>query len=298
VNPKVCVLGASGFVGSAIISRLEMVGIDWVGVSRNANDHPKFIQASLDDRDMLSELITDYSCVINAMGSHKPKDFESDTKLVFCQFWESIQKLNLILRDSKVDTLLHISSAGTVYGEYIDEPFKEDSLLLPISWYGRAKTIEESLYEKQAYEFGFNYKCARLANPFGNEVYTKHGFIDVLINTVKTGGIFNTFKDHGHCRDFIHSSDMAEVIVNILLMESTNPIEIFNVASGNSKSLSDLLIYTKKLIPEFTFKYDFIASDYDVRKNILDVSKIKALGIFPKQLKTSEDYIYRKLLSK
>ena len=68
---------------------------------------------------------------------------------------------------------------------------------------------------------------------------------------------------------------MAEVIVNILLMESTNPIEIFNVASGNSKSLSDLLIYTKKLIPEFTFKYDF-----------------------PKQLKTSEDYIYRKLLSK
>ena len=88
---KVCVFGATGFVGSAIVNELERQGVDWIGISRSANTHPNIVEASLSDTALLHDIISEYSCVVNAMGSFKPADFESNTKHVFQTFWENIQ---------------------------------------------------------------------------------------------------------------------------------------------------------------------------------------------------------------
>lgn len=287
---KVCVFGATGFIGSAITQKLEQEGYDWVGVSRSVNSS-KIVQAPLSQTDRLQNLISEYPVVINAMGAYKPEDFELNTKLVFQDFWENLQAFSKLLASSKVAKLLHISSGGTVYGETAGVPARESDWLKPISWYGKAKVIEESMLERVALQCGFQYLCARVSNPFGNSCFTKHGFVDVLLNMVKRGGVFNTFNNSKYCRDFIHAKDMAEVILALIEAEPKSKIEIFNVGSGKSICLHDVLKETKSLSPNFEYRLDRLPTDYDVVESVLNVSKLRDIGINTHEFITVTDYL-------
>ena len=75
INKKICVFGATGFIGSAIVNQLEENGIDWVGISRSDNNNPRIIKATLEDRDRLLEILNDYPVVINAMWSFETAYF-------------------------------------------------------------------------------------------------------------------------------------------------------------------------------------------------------------------------------
>lgn len=291
INKKICVFGATGFIGSAIVNQLEENGIDWVGISRSDNNNPRIIKATLEDRDRLLEVLNDYPVVINAMGSFKPADFESNTKTVFQHFWDNVQLLSELLSQSAVTELLHISSGGTVYGETDGEPATETDWLKPISWYGKAKVIEESILEKAALQAGFSYICARVSNPFGNSRFSNHGFIDVLLNTVKNNGVFNTFNNPSYSRDFIHCKDLAKTLIFLLEQKSTANIEIYNVGSGTSTSLHEILGIAKALNPNFNYNLDRLPTDFDVVKSALNINKLTKQGVDASSFKTVVSYL-------
>ncbi|MEO2267258.1 NAD-dependent epimerase/dehydratase family protein [Pseudoalteromonas sp. YIC-656] len=293
---KVCVFGATGFVGSAIVNELERQGVDWIGISRSANTHPNIVEASLSDTALLQDIISEYSCVVNAMGSFKPADFESNTKHVFQTFWENIQLFSELLSKSNITQLLHISSGGTVYGESQGVASVETDWLKPISWYGKAKVIEESMLEKVALQSGFTYTCARVSNPFGNSRFSSHGFVDVLINTVRNGGIFNTFNNPLYCRDFIHCQDMASALVKLLESRNSEQVEVFNVGSGESISLLDILSIAQAVRPDFEYKLERLTTDYDVVQSMLSVNKLEAFGVNTNSFITVEQYLKEKLM--
>lgn len=295
---KVCVFGATGFVGSAITKELEQQGYQWVGVTRTKSQNPNLIEASLSDSSTIQDIIAEYPLVINAMGSFKPADFEANTKHVFQSFWENTQLFSEILSKSKVKQLLHISSGGTVYGESHGTPSCESDWLKPISWYGKAKVIEESMLEKSALQGEFQYTCARVSNPFGNKRFSNHGFIDVLINTVLNDGVFNTFDNPDYCRDFIHCQDMAKTLIALLHIEHVNQFEVFNVGSGNSISLHDIIAYVKAIYTGFEYKLERLTTDYDVVQSVLDVSKLKKIGICTNEFISVEQYLKEKLSGK
>ena len=295
VLDKVCVFGATGFVGSAIVNELEHQGVDWIGISRSPNAHPNIVEASLTNTALLREVIAEYPSVVNAMGSFKPSDFESNTKHVFQSFWENVQLFSELLSTSRVSQLLHISSGGTVYGENAGVASLESDWLKPISWYGKAKVIEESMLEKVALQNNFKYTCARVSNPFGNSHFSSHGFIDVLINTVRNGGVFNTFNSSSYCRDFIHCQDMARVLVTLLRRDNKEQLEVFNVGSGSSISLLDILSIAQACKPGFEYKLERLTTDYDVVQSILSVNKLQNLGVTTQDFTTVEQYLNEKL---
>jgi len=295
INKKICVFGATGFIGSAIVNQLDEIGIDWVGISRSDNNNPRIIKAKLEDRDRLFEVLNDYPVVINAMGSFKPADFESNTKTVFQHFWNNLQLFSELLSQSAVTELLHISSGGTVYGETDGEPATETDWLKPISWYGKAKVIEESMLEKAAFQAGFKYTCARVSNPFGNNRFSSHGFVDVLIHTIRNGGVFNTFNEPLYSRDFIHCHDMAKALLHLLNRDTNKQLDVFNVGSGKSLSLIDILKFVELNISNFEYKLDRLPTDYDLVQSKLDVAKIKSFGVKTESFRTVESYLAEKL---
>lgn len=297
INKKICVFGATGFIGSAIVNQLDEIGIDWVGISRSDNNNPRIIKAKLEDRDRLFEVLNDYPVVINAMGSFKPADFESNTKTVFQHFWNNLQLFSELLSQSAVTELLHISSGGTVYGETDGEPATETDWLKPISWYGKAKVIEESMLEKAALQAGFKYTCARVSNPFGNSRFSNHGFIDVLLNTVKNDGVFNTFNNPDYSRDFIHCVDLAKTLIYLLEKKETANIEIFNVGSGVSTSLHEILRIAKTLKPSFNYNLDRLPTDFDVVQSALNINKLTKLGVETSGFKTVASYLEEGLMN-
>ncbi|MGB1197731.1 MAG: NAD-dependent epimerase/dehydratase family protein [Thalassotalea sp.] len=291
----VCVLGATGFVGSAITDSLEQQNIDWIGTSRFENDNPRIHSVSLDQQAKLVELLTDYPTVINAMGSFKPADFEQNTKSVFQCFWDNLQLLSQILAASPVEKMIHISSGGTVYGDTHGVPAKETDWLKPISWYGKAKAIEESILEKAALQSGFDYKCARVTNPFGNSNFSTHGFIDVLINTIKNGGVFNTYSNPLYSRDFIHCDDMAKSILSIAIEKQREPVDIYNVGKGRSTRFVDILNLAKEIAPSLEYQLERLDTDFDVIQSNVNTSKLNALNIETEKFESIKNYLIRKL---
>jgi UDP-glucose 4-epimerase len=210
------------------------------------------------------------------MGSMRPKDFELDTKTVLDEFWTNINKLQSLLYNTKINKFLQISSAGTIYGEYNKSPSKETDIPNPISWYGRAKVLEELYYQNFAQIQNIDFLCTRVTNPYGNIHKTDHGFIDVLINSIINKKVFRTFVDENHSRDFIYAPDMAYMIVEFLLSGHTGTL---NVASGNTIQLSKIIDYVQSINKSFKPNKDLVSLDFDVNNNKIDISHLKSLSL-------------------
>ena len=246
-SPRVCLFGASGFVGRSIGLHLDQIGVEWIGLSRKGSGERCYSLNAMSANEV-HELLNQYPIVINASGSLKPQDFENDFQGSFNEFWQSLHRFSKLISSSRVTRLIHISSGGTVYGESGYERARaEDDELLPKSWYGRAKIIEEDMLAQLAIRRGMQYVCARVSNPFGNPEAHNHGFLDVLASSIQRGCTFEARFPERASRDFIYAPVMAEMITTLALSKATG---IFNVGSGISTRLADVLDHVQKLMPE------------------------------------------------
>lgn len=274
-RPRVTLLGATGFLGSAIAEVLRERDIPWLGVCISKQPKENIVTLPPDDKYSLVNIINDYPVVINATGSLKPKDFEERTTESLALFWKNVDHFTDVLERSNAELLVHLSSAGTVYGDSVSKKtFTEDSILKPISWYGKAKAFEEYHYEKVAASVGFEYICARITNPFGNKEKARHGFIDVLLNSIQEKKEFNYFADCDPMRDFVYAPDMSEMIVKLILEKNSGT---YNVGSGSALNISSIANYVKKRTGSpHLINRTLAKPNYDVLNSIVSVDKIKA----------------------
>lgn len=269
---SICLLGATGFLGSAIAKELDDRKIDWVGISRDESKDSRIKKLDLTDKNALLEVFQNSSVVINALGSAKPKDYEENPSETLNNLWQNVISLSESLKLGKVAKLIHISSAGTVYGEQSDIRHTEKSTVNPISWYGKAKVIEELYLEKHCQMNDCDYLCLRVSNPYGNKNKTTHGFIDVLINSVLSGKKFSFYEDCNPVRDFIYAEDMAFSIAELIKVNATG---LFNLGSGESHSLKSITDYIiKKMKGEHFITRASNKPDYDVLVNKICVDKL------------------------
>jgi len=272
----ICLIGANGFLGSAIAKEIEREGLKWIGFTKSQSSHSNIKQIKSFHDPIFQKSLLNFPYIINAMGSMKPIDFEENTVEVLDIFWKNIENLQAGLQNSKIEKFLQISSAGTIYGECIKNPHREIDNTNPISWYGRAKLLEEIYYQNFAKRNKIDFLCTRVTNPYGNINKTDHGFIDVLINSIIYKKRFKTFKDDNHSRDFIYAPDMAYSIVNFLLSEHTGTL---NVASGNTIKLSKIINYIQSIDRNFQPDMNLVSSDFDVNNNEVDISRLKSLSL-------------------
>ena len=289
-NIKVCVIGATGFIGSSITKELAKRGIKWKGVSRSSNSNPLIEKAIT--KDELVQVFNDYPYVINASGALKPKDFEDNPTLSFQALQNSVDTISGAIEESKLQKFIHISSAGTIYGEGVDNhSFSEDAPLIPISFYGKAKMQEEKNYELITNKYNCQYVSARVSNPYGNNEKTTHGFIDVLINSIRENTKFSYYNDIDPSRDFIYANDMSEMIVNLACNEITG---VFNVCSGKSFKISEIIDFVKEYSKSENLSATRSSNEYEVKNNNISAEKMKSMGLYINTIDIFE-YIRKKL---
>ena len=269
---SVCILGANGFIGKALCRELEKSGCPWIGIDRQSGDMLNTAIIDLNHTDKILGIIEKYPMVINASGSLKPKDFINDFENAMEVFWEHLQSIVEILHTGKVSKFIHISSAGTVYGENFGTGSTENEILRPKSWYGKTKVIEEKFFRNACLDNNIEFLCVRATNPFGKSELTRHGFVDVLINSVKKQGRFSIFFQEGTTRDFIFIEDMSKMIITLLFSEEKG---FFNVASGKSIPLESLLKYVKDNFKNVNIDYKETYDETDIRHSKVSIEKYK-----------------------
>jgi UDP-glucose 4-epimerase len=276
------VLGAGGFIGSALCRALVRAGARVHGFSRRqafAGSLPpmRFTAGEFADRASLALAVDGAEIVFHLLGGTNPevsnKDPIADLQV---NTVASVQLLELC-RAAGVRKIVFVSSGGTVYGRQDAVPIPETAPTDPISAYGINKLMVEKYLQLYAYLGGPKAVSLRVANPYGpfQSPFRRQGLVPALIETVLAGRKVEIWGDGRVVRDFLYVDDVAEAMVLAALYDG--PETVLNVGSGVGRSVREVAESICAMLgrsgTEFTYRP---ARRADVAANVLDVTRIGA----------------------
>ncbi len=165
-------------------------------------------------------------------------------------------------------------------------PTKETDQVSPASIYAATKYAQEDLVRIGCESMGMDYVIYRLQNVYGerqslNNPYT--GILSIFSTKIRLGSELPLFEDGEESRDFVHVDDVAEALLQGLLIEKA-PNTVINVGSGVATSVKEV---ASELSRAFGFEPKLVVTGQyrigDIRHNVADVSRLKdRLGVTPK----------------
>lgn len=278
------ITGGAGFIGSNIALELVRLGhrvsiLDNFSTGREEN-----ISSVLDSVTVIEGDITNFETVRRSVR---------DIDYVFhhaaiASVERSIQDplgssevnlggtLNLLeaSRKEKVKAFLFASSAA-VYGNEPTLPKSEDSPIQVLSPYAASKAASEHYCRLYHELYGLRTVVLRYFNIFGPNQDPQSEYAAVIpkfINALLTGQRPTVFGDGRQSRDFVFVDRV--VSANLLAAKSESAAgETFNVASGRSYTLLDLLEALRRLIDVDTEPRFEAEKPGDIRHSLADISK-------------------------
>ena len=184
-------------------------------------------------------------------------------------------------REAGVKKFVFASSGGTVYGE-ASGTIAEDTPLRPISPYGASKAAFEMYLSAYAHSYGMDCTSLRLANVIGPR--SRHGVVwDFFHKLRRNPRELEIFGDGRQEKSYLHVSDVVDAF--ILAAEKTKGFEAYNVANDGTltvRRIAELVSEAMGLSPKFKFTGGERGWTGDVRRIVLDSSKLRALGWAPR----------------
>lgn len=262
----IIVTGAAGMIGSAVVWKLNEMGINDILVVDKLETEDKWLNlrkrdyADWMDKDNLFEWLRDENNAkkithIVHMGAcsattEQDGDFLMDNNYGYTKkLWEfcSLYKIPFI----------YASSAAT-YGAgelgYNDDVTPQElKKLMPLNKYGYSKKLFDDWAFKQA-DMPSKWCGLKFFNVYGPQEYHKGRMASMVFHTFnqyKENGFVKLFKsykegfkDGEQLRDFVYLKDVVDVIYYMLFNEIESGI--YNIGTGNARSFMDLAMQTMK----------------------------------------------------
>lgn len=282
----VLVTGGCGFIGSHIVEKLVLLGaqvtiIDNLSTGSLSNiesikDKVTFIQASITDKE---------SCLLATQGQQiifhlaaLVSVAESVNNPALCYDVNINGTFNILeaARINKVKKFI-LSSSSAVYGN-TEQPCSEQIPCQPESPYGFSKYIDELLCKQYAHMYGLETLILRYFNVYGPR-QNPHGSYAAVVakftEQIKKNLSITIFGDGQQTRDFIHVNDVVNANLTLAMTPtSTNNSDIFNIGTGKSMTLLELIDRLKQEHPNYTKPIHFEpARAGDLKHSKADCSK-------------------------
>ncbi|OGT38363.1 MAG: hypothetical protein A3F12_01485 [Gammaproteobacteria bacterium RIFCSPHIGHO2_12_FULL_38_14] len=253
---RILVIGGAGFIGSHTVELLlsggkQVVVLDNLSSGRLdylPMTHPdlEFIEGDVLEYPFVLDLLKDVDAVLHlaAISSvqqsiEKPiYSFQVNTQ-GFLHVLCAIQEIKRAIR------LVYASSAA-VYGAVHSLPCRDDVPLNnpPLSPYALQKVQNEMYAELYANLYSLPSLALRYFNVYGprQDAHSPYsGVMSRFLAAYQADQPLTIFGDGLQSRDFIHVHDVARA--NCLALEKSHVIGALNVATGEPKSLLDLIEY-------------------------------------------------------
>ena len=289
---KCLILGGGGFIGSFIVDRLLALGhevriferprvlpyrafgreerVEWLaGDFQSAAD----IRAAVEGCNVVFHLIS----TTLPKGSNDDPIYDIETNLV-----GTLRLLAAAVR-GRVRKVVFISSGGTVYGIPKRIPVAEEHPTEPLVSYGIAKLAIEKYLHLYWYLHGLEYSVLRVANPYGERqrADTAQGAVAVFLSRALEGKPIEIWGDGSVARDYIYIGDVIDAF--IMAMNHEGEPRVFNIGSGEGRSLNELLKTMEELLGRSVERLYLPARKFDVPVNVLDIGRAReVLGWQPR----------------
>jgi UDP-glucose 4-epimerase len=252
---KILFIGASSFIGSAIVNSLNEDEYYPILLSRDMdqcrlqitfNGDYKVIHGSLlEINNQIQIFRNDHiDFIVHLSSSIVPSSRIEEYERECNEIVEPT--INLIdeplISSSK---FIYFSSGGMIYGnprQTVNEKFPPD----PKNFYAKAKaTIEEKLITNKS---GLDYVILRPSNVYGRQEKVKHnqGFIENSIIRILKDEPIEIWGNPNQSRDYIFIDDLCSLFNELLNKKCSD--RIFNIALGKSYTTSEIIKILEKLL--------------------------------------------------
>ncbi len=277
------VIGGAGYIGSHLVPLLVAGGRRVTVLGRRtvpAHALPpgvEYVSGDFGQRDLVRELLDRHRDVIQLAYASVPNtSFENPLADLLQNLPPTVQLFSEVA--DRGGKLVLVSSGGTVYGEAVRLPIREDHPTQPISPYGVTKLTLESYAHLYAVTHGLRFVCIRPANAYGvgQRPFVGQGFISTALALALRGQPIRIFGRQGTIRDYIYVSDLAAGIESVL--ERGHLSETYNLGSGVGHSNLQVVEAMTPLVgePGREVAVEHLPERaFDVKANVLDSTKLQ-----------------------
>jgi GDP-L-fucose synthase len=283
---KIFVAGGRGLVGSAIVRRLQVDGIEPLAPSRRELD--LLDQKAVDAWFAENKIDQVYLAAAKVGGIHAndtyPAEFLRDNLVIQSNIIHSAWQFGV--------KKLSFLGSSCIYPKLAPQPMPEDCLLTgelePTNeWYAIAKIAGIKMCQAYRKQYGFDAISLMPTNLYGPgdnfDLQNSHvlpalirKFHEAKATDSPTVTIWGSGKP---CREFLFVDDLADACV--FLMNSYSDAKIVNVGWGVDTSIMNLAMLIADIVGfEGDIELDSSKPDGTPRK-LLDTSRITALGWSP-----------------
>jgi UDP-glucose 4-epimerase len=282
---KAVILGASGFIGVNLADLLARRGYDLTCFSRRPSPYwPEGATVILGDLSAPPPVLLgamEDAVVFHLTSTTRPSNATTGAA---SEINDNVAATLDLLEASKdvPRRWVFASSGGTVYGQTGVERISEDHPNRPISSYGITKLAIERYFDLYHILHGLDYVTARISNPYGpfQSATTGQGLIAALFDRISRDKAVEIWGDGENVRDYIYIEDAVEALN--LLAERGRTAEVYNVGSGSGASVNELVEKIAAMLGRPAALVHTPARGVDVRRNVLDTTKIgRELGWHP-----------------
>jgi GDP-L-fucose synthase len=281
-SSRTIVTGGAGFLGKAVIARLNELGFTNVFVPRS-KDYDLTEQSHVRKlyQEHKPDLVIHLAAVVGGIGANQqnPGKF----------FYENLMMGVMLMEEGRRAGLAKFVAVGTIccYPKFTPVPFKEDDLWIGYpeetnAPYGLAKKM--LLVQSQAYrdQYGYNSIYLMPVNLYGpadnfddNSSHVIPALIKKCVQAKKTGSSsIELWGDGSPTREFLYVTDAADgIVTGALKFDSSQPI---NLGSGQEISIKDLAeLIAKQVGFKGELSWDTTKPNGQPRRR-LDVSRAKS----------------------
>ena len=258
---QVLLVGGTGFIGSALASRLRKDKVPVMVLCRA-------------DLGRLQQILPTYSTVVHLASSTTPSASSGRPELEQSNI-NLTRHLVECLKTQPETHLIYFSSGGTVYGNPVQLPVTEDALLAPLSPYGTAKVAQEAACQELR-SIGHAVTILRPSNAYGPGQYLRDGFglIRTMLEHARMGTPIEIWGDGENVRDYIYIEDVAEATLRLIQLPVDNGT--YNLGSGVGYSVNQIKRMVEAACCTQSKTINRPVRGIDVRRIVLDNSRLSA----------------------
>ena len=281
MKKRFLILGGAGFIGSHLCDALLSAGysvrlFDRLGVPPyrvfTEQEPIEWIQGDFSSTADIEKAVDGCQIVFHLVSTTLPKSSNDDP--IYDVESNVVGTLRFLdaARHAGVEKIVFVSSGGTVYGVPRVIPISETHPTDPVSSYGIGKLAIEKYLHLYEVLHGMNYCVLRLANPFGERqrANAAQGAVAVFMNRAIHNQPIEIWGDGSVVRDYIYIANVVDALVKAAFYSGKE--RLFNIGSGQGKSLNDILAAIEVLLNRPVNRTYLASRSFDVPANVLDIT--------------------------
>ena len=242
---NIVVTGGSGYIGSALINKLQKYNCKIIRTSRTTLNPIEGVQDKILDltsKESWVELVSTADIIFHLAGNTSNALAEENIDDSLLSNLLPIANLVYASKKLKLSPRVVYASTATVYGMTDIHPVSEKEMPRPVSIYDLHKLCVEQHLTMASRQGFISAKSLRLANVYGpslSESGSKNR--DILSKITKAcmqGETINVYGGGEYLRDYIYIDDVVEAFLCACISDSSDTV--INVASGTGTSIKEV----------------------------------------------------------